>query len=138
MITDATSYMDRTSTIIDQYCREKTSRNAVLANIKLHSIKAKAGVEHQKPLVSACIQYFDRYCAKVTCFQDLRPYVANLDRDERSGLLQAMRSCAVNRRPINDADNVSLRSVYQRLMRGSLLVGHTAELGHRRNQCYEV
>lgn len=106
---DQRSHADRTDTIIDQYCKDHKSRNASLANVKLHSVRAMADLDHQKPLASICKEYFYRYCTKVTCFQDLRPYVPSLDREHQSDLLQAMRSCAANKQPSASDDDVSNR-----------------------------
>ena len=106
---DRSSYADRTDTIIEEFCKDNTSRNAILAKLKLHSIKAVANLDHQNPLVSICEDFFSRYCTKVTCFQDLRPYVLGLGREKQADLLQSMRSSALNRRPAADANDVSRR-----------------------------
>ena len=105
---DWRSYVDRTDTIIDQYCRGRISHNATLASVKLQSIKTGKDIDQQKLLVSTCREYFGRYCTKVTCFQDLRPYVAGLDRQNRADLLEAMRSYALDLRPAIDAHDVSI------------------------------
>ncbi len=103
---DNDSYINRTETIIEQFGKDRTSRNSVLANLKMHSVRLLTDGGNEEPLLSICRVYFEKYSSKAMCFKDLRPHVASLNQDNQRLLLRHMGSCASQLAPSSDANNV--------------------------------
>lgn len=63
------------------------SRNARTALLKFYSLESAAEVHGKMKLLDACCEYYTTYSTKGTCFQDLRPYVACLDKQNQEEFL---------------------------------------------------
>ncbi|KAE8148562.1 N-acetyltransferase B complex non catalytic subunit-domain-containing protein [Aspergillus avenaceus] len=64
------------------------SRNAQLARLDLKHSGVLGGTVKAEDLVSACQEYFDQHKNKLYCFGDLRSYLAALDKESLSNVLE--------------------------------------------------
>ncbi|KAI9704283.1 MAG: hypothetical protein M1836_007144 [Candelina mexicana] len=81
-------YQLRTRGIIDQFLAQsnRISRNAQQGLLKFLSLGLPATEEDSANSLeywSACKQYFERWCVKTCCFDDLKPYVQKFSRSAR-------------------------------------------------------
>ncbi|OLL26166.1 N-terminal acetyltransferase B complex subunit arm1 [Neolecta irregularis DAH-3] len=70
------------------YFKRKDSRNADLASISLTFKRLNSDLASAS--LNACVEYFNKYCKKPSCFEDLEPYVRMLSFDERTQFLQSI------------------------------------------------
>lgn len=96
------------------------SRNARFALLEFYSRENATGTNCQDKLLAACYDYFRDFSAKFSCFQDLKPYFAHLEREKQEKLLSIANDLAWDSRPKATDSDVS-RSM---LVHDMLLIDH--------------